>query len=182
MHGIVLNQLKDFVVETYDRDTWATLQREAGLPGRLYVPVEEYPDEELIALLDAASELTDNSVPELLEAFGEFLVPPLLETYSVHIERDWTGIELIANIKAFHLALREKAISTYDTPKVETGWRDNETVSVIYRSERQFCHLARGLIFGVSDHFDEPYEVTEPTCMHDGDDYCEFLVTPDKHA
>ncbi|MFC7204512.1 heme NO-binding domain-containing protein [Haloferax namakaokahaiae] len=176
MHGIILNKLKDFVVETYDRETWTTLQREAGLPGRLYVPVEEYPDEDVFALLETASELTEIPVPELLEAFGEYLVPPLLETYGVHIERDWTGLELIANIKAFHLALREKHIATYTPPKVQTGWRDSETVSVVYRSERQICHLARGLIVGVSDHFDEPYEITEPTCMHDGDGQCEFLV------
>ncbi|WP_410765569.1 heme NO-binding domain-containing protein [Haloferax sp. DFSO60] len=176
MHGIILTKFKDFVVDTYDRKMWTTLQREADLPSRLYVPVEEYPDEDVFALLDAASELTDTSVPDLLEAFGEYLVPPLLETYGVHVERDWTGLELIANIKAFHRALREKNISTYTTPKVETGWRDSETVSVIYRSERQFCHLARGLILGVSDHFDEPYEISEPTCMHEGDGECEFLV------
>ncbi|KAB1186627.1 MULTISPECIES: heme NO-binding domain-containing protein [Haloferax] len=180
MHGIVLNQLKSFVVETYDRDTWATLQQEAGLPGKLYVPVTEYPDEDVLALVETASELTEIPIPDLLEAFGEFLVPPLLETYGVHVDKDWTGLELIANVERYiHIALRAKQVSTYTPPELESGWRDNNTVSLVYQSDRQLCHLARGIITGVGDHFDEPFEIEEPVCMHEGDEYCELLV---RHA
>ncbi|WP_411967966.1 heme NO-binding domain-containing protein [Haloferax sp. YSSS75] len=178
MHGIVLNQLKDFVVQTYDRETWTTLQKEAGLPGRIYVPVSEYPDEDVLTLVETASELTDIPIPDLLEMFGEFLVPPLLETYGVHVDKDWSGLELIANVERYiHIALREKQISTYTPPELEAGWRDNETVSVVYDSEREMCHLARGIINGVGEHFDEPFEITEPSCMLDGDDHCELVVS-----
>lgn len=177
MHGIVLKALKDFVVETYDRETWSTLQREAGLPGRLYVPVTEYPDEDVLALVTAASELTEIPVPELLESFGQFIVPPLVETYGVHVDADWTGLELIANVESYiHFALRGKQVSTYTPPELESEWRGEDTVVVVYRSDRQLCHLARGIITGVGDHFDEPFDIEEPVCMHEGGDHCELVV------
>jgi predicted hydrocarbon binding protein len=178
VHGIVLKGLKDFVVESYDRETWSTLQREAGLPHRLYVPVTEYPDEDVLALVETASRLTEIPVAELLESFGRFIVPPLVETYGVHVDADWTGLELIANVETYiHLALRAKQISTYTPPELESEWRGADTVRVVYRSDRQLCDLARGIIKGVGDYFDEPYEIEEPVCMHEGGDHCELLVT-----
>jgi hypothetical protein len=178
VHGIVLKGLKDFVVDSYDRDTWQTLQREAELPHRLYVPVTEYPDEDVLALVETASRLTDLPVPDLLESFGRFIVPPLVETYGIHVDADWTGLELIANVETYiHLALRAKQISTYTPPELESEWRGTDTVSVVYRSDRQLCHLARGIINGVGDYFDEPYVIEEPRCMHAGDDHCELVVS-----
>lgn len=177
MHGIVLKGLKDFVVEQYDHDTWVALQEEAGVPGRLYVPVSEYPDEDVLALVATASEMTETPVPDLLEAFGEFLVPQLLDTYGVHVDAAWTGLELVANVEQYiHMALRAKQVSSYTPPELESGWHDDETVSVVYQSERELCHLARGLINGIGDHQDEPLSVDEPRCMLDGDDCCELLV------
>jgi hypothetical protein len=177
VHGIVLKGLKDFVVETYDRETWATLRREAGLPGRMYVPVTEYPDEEALALVETASDLTEVPPPELLESFGRYLVAPLVETYGIHVDAEWTGLELVANAETYiHMALRSKRVSTYTPPELESGWRGDDAVSVVYRSDRQLCSLARGILEGVGDYFDEPFDVEEPSCMHDGDEYCELVV------
>jgi predicted hydrocarbon binding protein len=115
--------------------------------------------------------------------FGEFLVPPLLETYGVHVDKDWTGLELIANVERYiHIALRAKQVSTYTPPELESGWLDEETVSVVYRSDRQLCSLARGIVDGVGDYFDEPFDIEEPACMHDGDDYCELVVSRTRRA
>ncbi|MGM0590058.1 MAG: heme NO-binding domain-containing protein, partial [Halobacteriota archaeon] len=113
MHGIVLKQLKDFVVEQYDHEAWRTIQAEAGVDGAVYVPVTEYPDEDVLALVGAASELTGIETPDLLEAFGQFIVPPLVQTYGVHVDREWTGLDLIANVETYiHMALRAKQLSS----------------------------------------------------------------------
>lgn len=178
MHGIVLAQLKDFVVETYDRETWQTILREAGLSGTMYVPVTEYPDEDVFAIIDAAADLTGMEPTELQAAFGRFLVEPLVGTYGVHVEQDWTGLELVANVEQYiHEALRAKQLSNYTPPELEAEWRGEDRVALLYHSERQLCHLARGLIRGVGDHFDESFHIEETSCMHEGDEHCEFVVT-----
>ena len=178
MHGIVLKQLKEFVIENYDRETWERLQHESGVGGKVYVPVTEYPDEDVLALLETAVELTGLEQSELLRAFGTFLVAPLVETYGVHVNGDWDGLELIANVETYiHEALRAKQLSTYTPPALESAWIDDERVLVVYDSDRKLCHLAKGIIEGVGEHFGEPLETTEESCMHDGATQCTFVVS-----
>lgn len=178
MHGIVLKGLKDFVVSRYDHETWLVVQREAGIDGKVYVPITDYDDEDVLALVEAASELTGTEVPRLLREFGQFLVPPLVETYGVHVDEDWTGLELLANVESYiHTALRAKQLSTYTPPNLSAEWDGSDHVRVTYRSDRELCALAKGLISGVGDYYGEPLSVREQSCMLDGDDRCELLVT-----
>lgn len=177
MHGIVLKGLKDFVVENYDEDTWRTLQDEAGVGYKLYVPVSDYPDEEVMALVETAVELTDIDPPDLLEAFGQYLVPPLLQTYGVHVDGEWTPLELLANVEEYiHEALRAKNISEFTPPALAAARVDEDTVVLRYGSDRQLCDLAEGIVYGVADHYGTEFDVEERRCMHDGDDFCEFRI------
>ena len=178
MHGIVLKGLKDFVVSEYDRETWQAIQHEAGVGGKVYVPLTEYDDADVLNLVGAAAEMTGKNVPTLLDEFGQFLVPPLVETYGVHVEAEWTGLELLANVEEYiHTALRSKQLSTYTPPNLESEWNGTDQVRITYGSERELCALAKGLIRGVGEYYGEPLTVQEPSCMLDGDEQCEILVS-----
>lgn len=178
MHGIVLKGLKDFVTTEYDHEAWVAIQRAAGLEGQVYVPITEYEDADVLELVGAASEVSGEDVPTLLDEFGRFLVPPLVETYGVHVDADWTGLELIANVETYiHTALRAKQLSTYTPPDLASEWVDDDTVRVTYASERELCALAKGLIHGVGNYYDERFDVEEDACMLDGDDRCDILVS-----
>ncbi len=178
MHGIVLKGLKDFVVDSYDRDTWRSLQEAAGVAGKIYVPVTEYPDGDVLALVEAASEATGIAAPELLREFGRYLIPPLLETYGVHVEQDWTGLELVANVETYiHEALRSKQLSTYTPPDLESEWVEDDRVLVTYTSDRELCDLAKGLLEGVGQYYGTPFSIEEESCMLEGADQCQILVS-----
>ena len=178
MHGIVLKGLKDFVTTAYDHDAWVAIQRKAGLEGQVYVPVTEYEDADVLGLVAAASEVTGKDVPVLLDEFGRFLVSPLVETYGVHVDEEWTGLELIANAETYiHEALRAKQLSTYTPPDIASEWVADDKVRVIYGSERHLCSLAKGLIRGIGSYYSEQFQIVEETCMHEGGDHCEILVT-----
>lgn len=177
MHGIVLKGLKDFVTTEYDHEAWLAIQREAELEGQVYVPVTEYEDADVLGLVEAASEVAETDVPVLLDEFGRFLVPPLVETYGVHVDEDWTGLDLIANVETYiHAALRAKQLSTYTPPDLAAEWVGDDRVRVTYTSERELCALAKGLIRGVGNYYDERFEIEEETCMLDGGGQCEILV------
>ena len=179
MHGIIFKCIKDFVVEQYDRDTWHAILDEAGVGQKLYVPVQTYPDDEALAIVAAASELSGIDTPKLLEAVGRFSLPRLMDTYGVHVDDEWTGLELIANIDAYlHAALRKKRISTFTPPAVRSERIGERRVVLYYESDRQLCALARGLVRGVGDYYGERYTIHERRCMHDGGDRCELVVMP----
>lgn len=178
MHGIVLKGLKDFVTTEYDHEAWTAIQCGAEQEGQVYVPITEYEDADVLGLVEAASEVSGEDVPVLLDEFGQFLVPPLVEIYGVHVDEEWTGLELIANVETYiHEALRAKQLSTYTPPDLAAEWVADERVRVTYGSERQLCALAKGLIRGVGNYYDEQFEIEEATCMLDDDEQCEFLVT-----
>lgn len=178
MHGIILKGLKDFVVETYDQGTWDQIREEAAIERTLYVPVTEYPDEHVFALVEAASELSGEEPADLLRAFGRYIVPGLVQTYGVHVDGDWTGLDLVENVERYiHEALRSKNISEFDPPSIHARRIDEGTVVVEYDSDRQLCDVAVGIVQGVGEFYDEPLEVDERQCMHDGARRCELVVT-----
>ena len=58
MHGIVLAELKKFVTQVHGDNAWSQLTSQVGLAGKMYLPVNEYPDSESKALVSAAAALT----------------------------------------------------------------------------------------------------------------------------
>lgn len=177
MHGIILYGLKKFVVDTYDESAWQAVRERADVEGGLYIPVTTYPDEDVFELIGAASELTGESPEDLQYAFGRYIVPKLVETYGVHVDRDWTGLDLVENVEKYiHQALRAKKIADFAPPGIGAERLDERRVLVTYGSDRQLCHVARGILDGVADYYEEPWTISERTCMHDGDARCEFLV------
>ncbi|MEY7851281.1 heme NO-binding domain-containing protein [Natrarchaeobius sp. A-rgal3] len=176
MHGIILKTLRDFVVDTYDEETWLEIQREADVDEKVYVPVTVYPDGDVYELVRAAGSLTGESPRTILSEYGRWVVPALLETYDLHIDEEWDALELLANIQRFHTSLRTRDLTELTTPRVKTEWLDESRVRITYDSDRQLCDIARGAIQGVADHFDETLLVEETTCMFEGDDACRFVV------
>ncbi|MFC6953345.1 heme NO-binding domain-containing protein [Halorubellus litoreus] len=177
MHGIVMKTLKDFVVEEYDAATWRAIQEEAGLGGKLYVPVSEYDDAEALALVGAASELSGEDEADLLYAFGRYIVEPLVETYGVHVERDWSGLDLLANVETYiHEALRAKRLSEFTPPALQAKRLEDDLAVVRYGSDRQLCMLGEGIIDGVGAYYGESYDITHETCQLDGDAHCDLVV------
>jgi len=177
MHGIVFKIIKDFVVEQYDEATWAAIQEEAGVESKLYLPVSEYPDEEAMAIVAAASELSGIDRDPLLREVGRFAVPTLLDTYGVHVDDDWTALELVANTEEYiHESLREKQLSEFTPPKLRTRRVDEDTAALAYESDRGLCALAEGILDGVGAYMNEPLRVEHRRCVHDGAERCEMVI------
>jgi hypothetical protein len=59
------------------------------LEDRTYLSVSEYPDAEMEALVSAAARMSGQSATVVLEDFGVFLAPPLLNMYKHLIPGDW---------------------------------------------------------------------------------------------
>src|SRR5690349_2733199 len=68
MHGTIFSELQQFVVARLGEGAWEQLKRSAGIdPAKQYEIFRSYPDEEVGALVGAASAATGIPVPALLE-------------------------------------------------------------------------------------------------------------------
>ena len=70
MHGIIHAGLKKYVEENHGGDAWDSILEKAGLGKKIYAFNVAYPDEEAVAIVGAASEITETPVGEILEDFA----------------------------------------------------------------------------------------------------------------
>lgn len=177
MNGIIFMEVGKFAKAKLGDQASQEVVRLAGIPSRLYVPVADYPDEELVALLTTLSIKMGEPVPVILEGLGEFIVPDLIDMFQYLIHRDWKTIDLIANTEeAIHEVLRRAGTKT-NPPELRCRRPSPQEVIVTYASPRKMCALAKGIAKGVAEHYGERITITEPTCMLKGGAACELIIT-----
>lgn len=168
--------LKDYVVERYDWNTWRSVQDDADVERRLYVPVAQYPDRHGRELVDATRALTGADEADLAFDVGRHLVPTLVRVYGIHARDVDTGLDVLANARAVvEAGLARKKLGDVSPPPVEGERLDEDTVVVRYAGDH--CDGLRGVVVGLGEHYGEDYAVTERHCREEGADHCELVVT-----
>jgi predicted hydrocarbon binding protein len=176
VNGTIYLEIAKFAQSHIGEQAWQEVIRQAGVPKRLYYRVAEYPDEEAFALLGALSLALGESVAEVLEGFGEFLVPDLMRMARYWIRPEWKTLDVIVNTEqTIHEALRSEGSST-DPPRLRARRTSDDEVVVTYASPRRLCNLARGIIRGLAAHYGEAVSIDEPACMLKGASACELVV------
>lgn len=177
MHGLIFLQLQKFALQQAGAQAWKTLLREAKVPIKSYSAVRAYPDEEVLALVGAASRVLNLPAAAILEAFGEFIAPELVRLYGRLLLPGWTTLDVIENTeKLIHTAVRVGNPGA-KPPVLECIRTTEDELQIMYSSERQLCSLAKGIVQGLARHYGETISVTDDACMLRGDPFCALQVT-----
>jgi tRNA A-37 threonylcarbamoyl transferase component Bud32/predicted hydrocarbon binding protein len=177
MHGLIFLQLQRFAQKQGGITAWDSLLQDAQLPIKSYSPARAYADEELMALVGAASRLLNIPAGAVLEAFGEFLAPELIRLYAKLIEPEWRTLDLIENTEQLiHTAVRVGNPGA-QPPVLHCVRSTPDELQMVYSSDRQLCSLARGIVNGVARHYGETVHISEDACRLRGDPFCAFQVT-----
>lgn len=176
MHGLIFVELKKFVSSGFGTDAWKDLLGKTGDEHRIYLPSRDYPDAEMVALVRAARALTGKSDSDILVAFGEFIVPDLLQMYRAHIDRKWRTPDLIENTEATIHRVVRRANQGAAPPELKVRRTSSSDVEIVYNSERRLCALARGIVRGIAKHYGERVTIDEPRCMLRGNEACSIAV------
>lgn len=176
MHGMIFAELKKFVVGGLGPEAWNQLTDKAGTPGKVYLPSQAYPDGELLNLVAAASEVTGKPAGDLVEAFGEFIVPGLVRAFGAHINPAWRTLELLENTEeTIHRVVRTSSPGA-TPPQLSVTRAGPSEVVIEYGSERKMCALAKGIAKGIAAHYAQPITIDEPACMLRGAPTCRIHV------
>jgi hypothetical protein len=176
MNGTILMELGKYVERKVGQGAWEKLQTDSGLGPRLYVPLQNYPDQEAMALVSAAAHKAGVSVPALLEDFGEFIVPDLLKVYGFLVAPGWKTLDLIASAEqAIHEVIR-RSNPKASPPRLKCERPSQEEVVVVYSSPRKMCGLAKGIAKGIAKHYQERVAIQERACMYRGAPQCEISI------
>ncbi len=177
MHGMIFLQLQKFAQQQAGAHAWETLLQEAKLPVKSYSAVRAYADEEMLALVGAASRVLNLPAAAILEAFGEFIAPELIRDYGRLLQPGWRTLDVIENTEQLiHTAVRVGNPGA-KPPVLDCIRTAEDELQIVYSSERQLCSLAKGIVTGLARHFGETITVTDDACMLRGDPFCALQVT-----
>ena len=177
VQGIILDELEKYVGRELGN---AGLSRMRALTGRGeggYQFDRSYPDEEVHLIVRGVVEATGKPPEVILESFAEAMVPVLLGVYGFLINPRWSFLDFLVNTEGvIHKGVRLTAPSA-KPPAIEAQRLGPESVAIIYRSRRQLCPVAKGIIRGAAAHYGVAVTVTEDHCMHRGDPECVITVS-----
>jgi hypothetical protein len=176
MQGVIFLELRKFVGARLGDKAWDGLLQQAGLGAQIYLAVKEYPDSDAVKLVEKACTITGKPASALLEDFGEFSVPDLLQFYGSQLDPAWKTLDVIENTEeAIHKVVRRRNPGA-KPPKLRCERASPSEVVVHYTSSRRMCSLAKGICRGLGAHFGEQLEISEPACMLTGASECRIVV------
>ncbi len=181
MHGLIFFFLQKFIATPPSGGAPLTANGRVGPTSRpptseRYLPSGVYPDEAAVAMLGAIADASGESLPDVVERFGEFLAPHLLKVAGTAVDPAWTLLDLIEQTEGIiHSLVRAKNPGA-KPPVLETIRHDPHELHLIYTSARRLCRLAQGLIRGMARHYGEAVEIEETSCILRGDPFCTFVV------
>jgi predicted hydrocarbon binding protein len=175
MHGLIFIELKKYVESKFDSATWELLLEKAGQKHRFRWPPRVYPDSDILSLVTCACEMTGLSANAILEDFGEFIAPNLVERYKFLISPDWRLLDFLANTDdTIHTVLRVQKGTT--PPWLVANRVADDTMVITYTSARKMCALLRGIVKGAAKCYKEEVSISEGRCMLLGDSECSVTI------
>lgn len=174
MKGVIYGLLADAVSDAIGDEGWEAVLSRAGVSG-IYTSLGNYPDEELLRLIDATAEEMGNTSPEVLRWFGRAAMPLLIADYP-HFFSDHAGARgvLLALNDIIHPEVR-KLYAGASCPRFHFR-TERDRLIVGYRSQRRLCRLAHGFIEGVAAHFHEGIAIDHLSCVHEGNPTCQLEI------
>lgn len=183
MQGVILDEMRTYIAKRYGYRAWLDTLKEAGRAWTFQYALDEvYPDEELGQLAASAAAITGTPLPELLQGFGEALLPDMVRMYSYLIDPDWSYIDFLLNMEP----LLHKALQLH-TPgavpaKVHGIRKGPDAVRTTYTSPLKACAAVQGVILGAAKEYAVQATVIQSQCVLRGDPECVFDVTVQPRA
>ncbi len=154
MKGVIFNAAAEAVIKLGGEDLWDELLDAAGLDGS-YTTLGNYSDDDLIALVVAASEKLGMTVDATTEFIGEQVFPGLSGRHMHLVEEHESTVSLLC---ALNEVIHPEVLKLYpdaSVPDFTTLERGEDRLKLLYRSQRDLPALAAGLIRGAANLFDE---------------------------
>lgn len=155
VHGSLFFLLRKFVSKIHSPQHWVGILDELGFRDREYEITQSYPMVEFDRIVDLAGKKSLKNRHELLEEFGQMIVPDLFSLYKDYLNPSWRTLQVLENTEqVMHGAVRRLNSTAY--PPVLDVSRISPTVVLIdYYSKRRMGSLALGIIRGIAGFYNE---------------------------
>lgn len=177
MKGIVFTEFLEMVEEKFGYEMVDEIIAEEELPsGGSYTSVGTYSHAEMVQLIVGLSKKTQKNVPALLKAFGLYFFDTLEKNYPQFLQATDNAFDFLESIENYiHVEVR-KLYPDAELPSFETQLLADNTLEMIYTSERAMSDFAEGLMERAIGHYGESATIDRKVLTEDGKKV-QFIVT-----
>ena len=176
MHGTICSELNTYITNKFGFDVWQKIRTDCDLGSKIYITSQNYPDEEMIQIIKSLSAQTGKDEPWIMEDFGKFMAEYIVKFFGTLFEPQWGTLDLLENIPA----VLSRVLSMYPEmshPELNTTRVEPNVLDITYSSKLKMCALAKGVVKGFGEHYQENVFIVENSCIHNGDESCQISVT-----
>lgn len=179
MYGIVNRAIEELVKSNFGDEKWEAVKIRSGIDIDYFISNEPYDDEITYLLAGAVSEEMNISVPEVLQAFGEWWVLKTgKEKYGGLMEAGGQTLrEFLINLPIFHNRIM-LIYPKLTPPEFKVSHIEEKSIQIHYFSKRQgLGEFVRGLLNGLGKMYKTPVVIELIQSRDDGDSHEIFKVS-----
>lgn len=172
MKGHIFNLLEDFIGEVAGVDKLYEILDECSFDtSSRFVRTENYPDEQLLEIVDRTVKKLGLTHEQAHFAFGKWLYPRLITLLPAEFTSFPHPAYVLKKLDDLHKIELKKLYPDAVPPTFEYHALSSTTAELIYRSGRRMFTLVEGTLQGMAEHYN--VAITCTTTRHfNGDENC----------
>ena len=169
MKGIVFTELLNMIESAHSYELVDDIINTVNpTSGGAYTAIGTYSHAELVDLVVAYANKTDQELPEVLRLFGHHLFQVFHTNYPDFFRPEFDSFAFLESIDNYIHIEVAKLYPDAQLPRFNTSMSDESTMEMIYLSERKMAPLAQGLIEKTLEHYQEEGEIRMENLEEDG--------------
>lgn len=159
MRGLIFTELYELVEETFGFELLDDVLLDLELTNDgAYSSTGNYPFSELLEILVKLHQHTKIPINSLLETFGEYLFKNLLGMHP-EFAISKNVLDFLDDVENYiHIEVK-KLYPEAELPRFNIVSKDENSFKFYYISSKKLHYLAKGLIKGLSNHYNQPLEI-----------------------
>ncbi len=178
MKCVINRGMQDLVEAKYGTDAWEEIKMLAGCDELFFVIGEDYPNQRILGLVEAASNVAGLSGDEVLVELGKhWVLNTGKQNYPAYYSLAGASPrDFVLNLDRLQFDVAAGG-NGRGAPRFRYEELSDGKVLVHYHSTCGFCAVLRGVIQGVGLLFNQEIGVRETGCKEKGKSHCTMEVT-----
>ena len=182
MKGIIFSEFIEMVEDFFPPEIADQIIEQSNLRSEgAYTAVGTYDHQEILTLVGNLSAVTSIPVETLVSTFGKHMFGRFHELYPHVFEGIDDAFDFLSQIEDHVHGEVRKLYNDTELPTFAIERPDDNTLNMIYQSQRPFGLLALGLIQGCIEYFGENINVDMEDLSTEGASHVRFELTRSPH-
>jgi len=154
MKGVIFNFFENFIVDTFDEESWEMILDQSESDG-VFVGPKTYDDKDFLKIVSTAITLKDLIPGDAIRLFGRYSFPLLMKHGGDLVSNYTNSIDMLLELDSIIHVEVKKLMEGAEPPKFNVSKINRTTVRILYISKRNLPTFVEGALEGLGEYFGE---------------------------